>query len=294
MSIQQTRTGFNFQDYVAVYVFLKEYLDKQIQEFYVDYLYNEADQLSHDIYYITSQSDIEKIFCIEVKTGDRFCTERELIGKALCEIYTFMQANAGSNYAVFLSKELKATIGDCWVALHDLKDRSLVRISSDSRQKINLIKTLPHLKELSINDDDIRDYVSRLIIMNPSDDVVFSLSHDEGIELAIEGLIRKLGREILGVRLDTPRNPLIYPHNLTQDLIYVTAVNAGTNSDILPYYREAIAKFFSLAQQDVRPDTSTLERDQASFERELRIHEGLIEVPSQQSISGTSEIGVPS
>lgn len=293
MSIQQTRAGFNHQDYVAVYVFLKEYLTGQLREFYVDYLYNESKQLSHDVYFKKDESETTIQHCIEVKTGDRFCTERELIGKALEEIYNFVLANPEAHYAIYISRDFRDNIATCWEALRFLQQAlPLPRIGQTHRQKINYLKRLPHLNKLMITDDNIREYISRLIIMNPSDMVEFSFDHNKGLEWDIAGLVQDLGR-ILTVPLDTPRNRLIQPYDLTQELIYITSMYAGTNTDILPVYRRSIARFFSQVEQDVQPDVVSLVDNQSRFEDALMRHEGLRTIQPEASITEASDAVEP-
>ena len=293
MSIQQTREGFNYQDYAAVYVFLEEYLktSSKIKEFYTDYLYDRTGELSHDVFYLKTESDSLETLCIEVKTGETFCEDRRQIGGALCEIYKYLKANTDSRYSLLVSTPLKDAIRDYWRAIEDLQSGlPLARITTDRRSKINLLKDLPELRDLTIGDDDFRDYLARLILMNPTDRVKPSLMHDEGIELLIESLIRRLGTEILDIPLEPRNNPLAFPHSLTQELIYITAAYAGTGTNVLPIYRKAIKKFFGLVQQIVYPDVTQLHHDEADIEKILLIHEGLA-APPQAEVPATAAVG---
>lgn len=294
MSIQQTRQGFVFQDYIAIEVFLRCYLEKTLREYYVDYLYDEGNQLSHDIRYVIEKDGADVQRCIEVKTGQRFRTETELIGKALEEIYHYLIANPAATYQLFISKDFEGNILTCWEALKLLRDGlPLTRITANQRGRMDYLRGLPHIRDTSVNDDQMKDFLSRLEMANPSLDVEFSESHTKGIETVISGLIHEVGSTILGVRLDIPRNQLALPHQLTQELIYITSIYAGTNKDVLPYYRKAIARFFSFAKEDLQPDIAELQTTQEQFEKRLKEFEGLQEVTSQDSISESAEIGVP-
>lgn len=70
MSIQGTRRGFLYQDRIAVCFYLKELLDGNIQEFYIDFPYQEFEHgKSIDIRHIDSRGQ-EIVY--EVKSGENF------------------------------------------------------------------------------------------------------------------------------------------------------------------------------------------------------------------------------
>jgi predicted transcriptional regulator with HTH domain len=295
MSIQQTRQGFTFQDYIAIEVFLRSYLKKTLRKYYIDYLYDEAKQLSHDIRYIVEENGTNVHRCIEVKTGQRFRTETELIGKALEEIYGYLMTNPGDTYQLFISKDFEGNILTCWEALKLLRDGlPLARLTANQRSRMDYLRGLPHMRDVAATDIQMKDFLSRIELANPSLDIEFSPSHTKGVEVVISGLIHEVGNTILGVQLDIPRNQLALPHQLTQELIYITSIYAGTNEDVLPFYRKAIARFFSFAEQNFQPDVPALQATQKEFEKQLKEYEGLQEVTGQNSISETAEIGVPS
>jgi hypothetical protein len=294
MSIQQTRQGFTFQDYIAIEVFLKCYLERNLREYYVDYLYDERKQLSHDICYVVEDNGADVQRCIEVKTGQRFRTETELIGKALEEIYNYLIANPAATYQLFISKDFEGNILTCWEALNRLREGlPIIRINDDQRGRMNYLRALPHIREVSVTDNQLKDFLSRLEMANPSLEIEFSPSHTKGIESVISGLIHEVGSTILGVQLDIPRNQLALPYQLTQELIYITSIYAGTNKDILQLYIKAIARFFSFAKEDFQPDVPELQATQEEFEKRLKEFEGFQEVSNQDSISESTEIGVP-
>lgn len=297
MSIQQTRQGFVFQDYIAVEVFLRKYLDEEVdlREYYIDFLYNETAELSHDIQYLVEESGSVVQQCIEVKTGNRFHMENELIGKGLCEIYNYLSANTLATYKIYISKDFESNIARCWSALKLLQEGlPLSRISALQRERMNYLKSLPHLNTLRISDKQLKDFLSRLAIINPSPGVEYSETHALGLEMVISGLIHEVGTRILSIRLDVPRNVLAPPYQLTHELVYITSVYAGTNTDVLPLYRSAIARYFGYASESSQHDVPEIEHRAEKFERVLKVYEGLIEVPGQDSINESTEIGVVS
>lgn len=265
-----------------------------MREYYVDYLYDERKQLSHDICYVVEDNGADVQRCIEVKTGQRFRTETELIGKALEEIYNYLIANPAATYQLFISKDFEGNILTCWEALNRLREGlPIIRINDDQRGRMNYLRALPHIREVSVTDNQLKDFLSRLEMANPSLEIEFSPSHTKGIESVISGLIHEVGSTILGVQLDIPRNQLALPYQLTQELIYITSIYAGTNKDILQLYIKAIARFFSFAKEDFQPDVPELQATQEEFEKRLKEFEGFQEVSNQDSISESTEIGVP-
>ncbi len=292
MSIQQTRQGFIFQDYVAIEVFLRRYLERTLREYYVDYLYDSKKEYSHDIRYVVQEGGDSLQHCIEVKTGDSFNEAREKIGKALKEIYEYLMQDKSATYSLYISKDFEKKIATCWEALRNLKLSPLVKISSDQKQKMDYLKKLPHMSKVVITEDNMKDFISRLEIENPSLDLEYSTSHMEGIEAVIAGLIHKVGTSILSVRLDIANNQLALPHQLTQEMVYITSVHAGTNINILPLYREAMAAYFSIANEEVTHKPAQIKTNQKEFEKALMEYEGLEEVTNQISISQATDIGV--
>ncbi len=295
MSIVDTRTGFYHQDYVAVWVFLQRYLEGNITRFYTDYVYNQTEQLSHDIYYFLKEDGREREYCIEVKTGDTFINKNDKIGKALKEIYLYLQDNPSKRYSIYISKDFRRKISDCWNALSQLQ-ATACRNTPENTTHLNLLKRLPQMRDLDPRPTPtkMKDFVARLELEQPCETACYAKLHNRGLESDIKDLIQDIGEILLGVDPEHSNNHQLQSYALTHEMIYITVMHSGTNDDVLPLYRDAIAKHFSLREQSAEAEPEEIRAKYNEFKRKLRQRDETAIAPEPESDSNTTEeIGVP-
>lgn len=228
----------------AVLQFLKHFQSKQITEFYVDYVFDEANQGSIDIKIVLANGTTK---IIEVKSGENFKQDkRKKETSEVREAFIELVECAGLGNDILKSFVLspgfkgKPKIFEYWQNLVTLKtyptflSADAKRISKWFYLKLSIEKFTTH--------ESVFDFIKNLEIECSDNDVHDNENdHNSPIEDSVIQKVRDLSVDFdaNGTELELPCEMLF------NQMVYVCQKYAGTNKNLCELLTDLLLRFFS-------------------------------------------------
>jgi len=243
-TIFATRRGFLYQDMYAVLQFLKYFQSKQITEFYVDYVFNTANQGSIDIKIILAGGTTK---IIEVKSGENFKQDKRKketseVREAFIELVECAGLGNGVLKYFVLSPEFKGRpkIFEYWQNLITLKTFPTFR-SAEAKRISKWFYIKLSITQFSTH-ESVFDFIKNLEIECSDNDVHDNENdHNSPIEDSIIQKIRDLSVDFdaNGTELELPCDMLF------NQMVYICQKYAGTNKNLCDLLTDLLLRFFS-------------------------------------------------
>jgi hypothetical protein len=251
-TIFATRRGFLYQDVYAVLQFLKHFQSKQITEFYVDFVFDEANQGSIDIKIVLVDGTTK---IVEVKSGENFKQDKRKkdtseVREAFIELAECSRLDNEILKSFVLSPEFKGKpkIFEYWQNLVTLKtfptfqSADAKRISKWFYLKLSISQFSTHesafdfIKNLEIecSDNDVHDNENDH--SSPLEDSVIQKIRDLSEDFGVDGTDQELPCKMLFAQM-----------------VYTCQKHAGTNKNLYETLTDLILRFFSQRRMINRP-----------------------------------------
>ena len=253
-TIFSTRTGFLYQDKVAIYLFL----------FYIDYPL--ANQKSLDARLVTSEN-IEKVY--EIKSGNTLKNNEEEILDAILDLYKYSLLNNDVKPYLLISHGFKPAISHIWDALETLRGYKILNSEKSKEIAKDFLQKLNSRESVFANVKSVHSFILQLGLDDPFSDSNTQVSEtdpliEQSILQQIDGLSKTLKAD--STKFEYPSD------NLFQRFMFLSGTNAGNNKNMLPIFIEALIDYLSarrlISKHYRRP--SDLEQKRGEIEKEAK------------------------
>ena len=173
-TISLTRTGFLYQDKVAVYLFLLHFRQRDLKEFYIDYPL--AKQKSLDIRLIT-KDNIEKVY--EIKSGNTLKSNEDEILDAILDLYKYNNQNTGAKLFLLVSHGFKPAISHIWDALETLRGYKILNSERSKKVAEDLFQKLNNREQVFTDSKKVHSFILRLDLDDPFSDSNTQVSEND-------------------------------------------------------------------------------------------------------------------
>lgn len=263
-TISLTRTGFLYQDKVAVYLFLLHFRQRDLKEFYVDYPL--AKQKSLDIRLIT-KDNIEKVY--EIKSGNTLKSNEDEILDAILDLYKYNNQNSGAKLFLLVSHGFKPTISHIWDALETLRGYKILNSERSKKVAEDLFQKLNNREQVFTDSKGVHSFILRLDLDDPFSDSNTQASENDPL---IEQHVLQQIDELCSV-LKADSTKFEYPSdNLFQRFMLLCSTSAGNNKNMLPIFIDALIDYVSIrrlfSKHYTRPQN--LEQKKGEIEKESK------------------------
>lgn len=277
-TISLTRTGFLYQDKVAVYLFLLHFRQRDLKEFYIDYPL--ANQKSLDIRLVT-KDNIEKVY--EIKSGNTLKSNEEEILDAILDLHKYNLQNNNAKLYLLISHGFKPVISHIWDALETLKGYKILNSERSKKVAEDLFQKLNSREQVFTNVKNVHSLILQLDLDDPFSDSNTQTSENDPL---IEQHILQQADELCSV-LKADSTKFEYPSdNLFQKFMFLCSTNAGNNKNMLPIFIDALIGYVSMrrlfSKYYARPQN--LEQKKSEIEKESK--SDFYEWWNQQVVSG--------
>lgn len=259
-----TRTGFFYQDKVAVYLFLLHFRQRDLKEFYIDYPL--ARQKSLDIRLIT-KDNIEKVY--EIKSGNTLKSNEDEILDAILDLYKYNNQNSGAKLYLLVSHGFKPAISHIWDALETLRGYKILNSERSKKVAEELFQKLNNREQTFTDSKGVHSFILQLDLDDPFSDSNTQVSENDPL---IERHVLQQIDELCSV-LKADSTKFEYPSdNLFQRFMFLCSTNAGNNKNMLPIFIDALIDYVSIrrlfSKHYTRPQN--LEQKKSEIEKESK------------------------
>lgn len=229
-TIHLTRNGFNYQDKVAILLYLKNLIAGNVSEFYIDKPYGAN---SFDVYLVDRD---KRSHAYEVKSGnafqenkDKICDSIKIFKQHVADGYT------DHNYYIVVRKEFRSLLSEIW--------SSITRIQSTTRggAYTKAKKCLEaELSSIGLPITELIELLRKIEINTYSDDVQINENIRNG---EIDDLIEScIGHLLQDYPIKT--HSFDYPISiLANELRMIVLRYAGTNTNLHQKFMEVICRY---------------------------------------------------
>ncbi len=263
-TIALTRTGFLYQDKVAIYLFLLHFKQRDLKEFYIDFPLPQ--QKSLDIRLIT-KDNIEKVY--EIKSGNTLKSNEDEILDAILDLYKYNVKNVGAKLYLLISHGFKPAISHIWDALVTLRRYRILNSESSKRVAEELFQKLNNREQIFSNSKNVHSFILQLDLNDPfSDSNTQSSENDPLIERDILQQIDELCNVLKAdsTKFEHPSD------NLFQRFTFLCSTNAGNNKNLLPIFIDTLIDYVSIrrlfSKHYTRPQN--LEQKKSEIDKEAK------------------------
>lgn len=263
-TISLTRTGFLYQDKVAVYLFLLHFRQRDLKEFYIDYPL--AKQKSLDIRLIT-KDNIEKVY--EIKSGNTLKSNEDEILDAILDLYKYNNQNTSAKLFLLVSHGFKPTISHIWDALETLRGYKILNSERSKKVAKTLFQKLNNREQVFTNVKDVHSLVLQLDLDDPFSDSNTQASEND--PLIEQHILQQIDELCSVLKADSTK----FEHSsdsLFQRFMLLCSTNAGNNKNMLPIFIDALIDYVSIrrlfSKHYTRPQN--LEQKKGEIEKESK------------------------
>lgn len=263
-TISLTRTGFLYQDKVAIYLFLLHFRQRDLKEFYIDYPL--VKQKSLDIRLIT-KDNIEKVY--EIKSGNTLKSNEDEILDAILDLYKYNLQNNGAKLYLLVSHGFKPAISHIWDALETLRGYKILNSERSKRVAEDLFQKLNNREHAFTDSKNVHSFILQLDLDDPFSDSNTQASENDPL---IERDILQQIDELCSV-LKADSTKFEHPSdNLFQRFMFLCSTSAGNNKNMLPIFIDALIDYVSIrrlfSKHYTRPQN--LEQKKSEIEKESK------------------------
>jgi hypothetical protein len=228
-SIFLTRTGFLYQDKVAIHLFLIHFLQRDLEEFYIDYPL-EINQKSLDVRLVTKERT-EKVY--EIKSGSTFKKKEEEILDAILDLYKCFVKHKEAKQFLIISHGFKPTISHIWDILMTLQKYKILN-SDRSKQAAKELFSKLNSRESTFTDiKSMHKFVLSFVLDDPFSDQ--NTSNSENDPLIEKTICQEIDTLLSNLKADSTK--FEYPTEVFfQNFIYLCSSYAGRKENLLPIF----------------------------------------------------------
>lgn len=227
-NIGSTRRGYLYQDRFAVLTYLREFQNKNIQEFYIDYPLKGKKSL--DILHIDKNRN-EIIY--EVKSGEIFKESSDEIKIAIINLKEQTDQYSNRKAKLIIRSGFKKDIAKCWTAIVAIKEKRGIK---GAKSDLVILRSILKIEE-NISEESLFKTIKKIHLEDGDDDVFDNTIGSCKIDQQIISQIQNIARffEVEHWDYEYPAQLLMY------QLHHLCCRDATT--DIHPKFFEAIKCF---------------------------------------------------
>jgi len=234
-NIRATRRGFQYQNSVAIAVYLQELQNKNISRFYVDFPYGSRKSL--DIKHCDAD---EKEIVYEVKSGEAFKKGTSEIRDAFLNLKEYSDSNPGTRLVLVVRTPFRAQISRCWDSMTTVKEQNSFKHPAVMNALRYLRENLrfPDIKSL----EELYSFCRKIDLRDFEND---ELNHDTDRHSDIDDKVLSLIEDLAEV-FEAKESFYEYPSEMLMYTLYHIAESyAGSTTDMHPIFLKNIEKFFT-------------------------------------------------